>query len=129
MHLRTSVEYGVFFKLINVDILLLFLTIFIRYKTEMHDNRHIVDAIYMHLFNLYNIVWEKERDLTQFYNESPYTNRKINNQLTTEKRFKNFNYTTISDWLRTVNWSYNYPTGVVKPIYGYQTFPLTATAV
>ena len=26
------------------------LTIFIRYKTEIHDNRHIVDAIYMHLF-------------------------------------------------------------------------------
>ena len=34
----------------NVDILLLFLIIFKRYKTEMHDNRHIVDAIYMHLF-------------------------------------------------------------------------------
>ena len=37
---------------INVDILLLFLTIFICYKTKMHDNRHIVDEIYMHLFKL-----------------------------------------------------------------------------
>ena len=31
---------------------------------------------------------EKERDLTQFYYESPYTNRKFNNQLTTQKRHK-----------------------------------------
>ena len=39
-----------FCRLINVDILLLFLTIFIRYKTKMHVNRHIVDAIYIHLY-------------------------------------------------------------------------------
>ena len=37
-----------FRRLINKDILLLFLTIIIRYKTEMHVNRHIVDAIYMY---------------------------------------------------------------------------------
>ena len=24
---------------------------FIRYTTEMHDNRHIADLIYMHMFN------------------------------------------------------------------------------
>ena len=35
-----------FCRLINVDILLLFLTIFICYKAEIKDNRHIFDAIY-----------------------------------------------------------------------------------
>ena len=41
-----------FCGLINVDILLLFSTIFICYKTEMSDNRHIVDVIYQHFFKL-----------------------------------------------------------------------------
>ena len=73
---------------------------------------------------------EKEGDLTQSYDGSPYTNRKFNNQLTTQKRHKNFDYTTIADRLRTVNWSNNgYQTGVGKTVYGYPTFPLTAKAV
>ena len=38
-----------FCRLINVDIWLLFLTIFIRYKTEMQDNRHIVESLYMYI--------------------------------------------------------------------------------
>ena len=38
-----------FCRLINVDILFLFLTKCICYKTEMPDNRHIVDVICMHL--------------------------------------------------------------------------------
>ena len=43
---------------------------------------------------------------------------------------KNFDNTTIVDRLRTFSWSNNsYPTGVVKPVYGYPTFPLTAKAV
>ena len=59
MHVRTMDHHGVYFLrslsvmfciLINVDILLLFLTIFIRYKTEMHDDRQTVDAIYIYLF-------------------------------------------------------------------------------
>ena len=45
-----------FCRLINVDILLLFLTIFIHYKTVMHDNWHIVDAIYMHLVQVYLLI-------------------------------------------------------------------------
>ena len=45
-----DITYVWFCRLINVDILLLFLTILIRYKTEMHGNRHIADAINMHLF-------------------------------------------------------------------------------
>ena len=55
MHVRASGQHDVyclcslsamFCRLINVYIY----TIYIRYKTEMHDTRHIVDAIYMHLF-------------------------------------------------------------------------------
>ena len=43
---------------------------------------------------------------------------------------KNFDYTTIADRLRTVNWSNSsQPIGVVKPIYVRSTFKLTATAV
>ena len=43
---------------------------------------------------------------------------------------KNFDYTTIADRLRTVSWSKSsHPTGVVKPVYGYPTFTLTAKAV
>ena len=32
---------------------------------------------------------EKEHDQTQCYDESPYTNRKLNDQLTTQKRHQN----------------------------------------
>ena len=40
---------------------------------------------------------------------------------------KNFDYTTITDRLRTVSWSNNsHPTGVVKPVYDRSTFQLTA---
>ena len=70
---------------------------------------------------------KKERDLTQSYDQNPCTNRKINNQLTTQKRHKNFDYTTIADRCRTMSCSH--PTGVVKPVHGYPTFPFTAKAV
>ena len=51
---------------------------------------------------------EKERNLSQSYHKSPYTNRKLNNLLTTQKRHKkNFHYTTIVDRLRAVSWSNN----------------------
>ena len=43
---------------------------------------------------------------------------------------KNFHYTSISDWLRTVSSSNSsHQTGVVKPVYERSNFPLTATAV
>ena len=49
------------------------------------------------------------------------------NKNTPPKREK---YTTIMDRLRTVSWGNNsHPTGVVKPVNGQPTFPLTATAV
>ena len=43
---------------------------------------------------------------------------------------KNFDYTMITEPLRTVSWSNSsHPTGVIKPVYERSTFPLTATAV
>ena len=43
---------------------------------------------------------------------------------------KKFDYTTIADRLRTVSLGNDsHPTVVVKPVYGFPTFPLTAKAV
>ena len=74
---------------------------------------------------------EHERDLTQSYDKSPYTNRKIQKATWQHKNAtKNFDYTKIADRLRTVSWSNNsHPTGVIKPVYERSTFPLTAKAV
>ena len=50
--------------------------------------------------------------------------------VTTQKRHKKFDYTTIVNWLRTVSWSNNsHPTGVVKSVYERSTFPLNETAL
>ena len=47
-----------------------------------------------------------------------------------QKATENFDYTAIADRLMTVSWSNNSHTnGVVKPVYGYPTFPLTAKAI
>ena len=47
---------------------------------------------------------------------------------------KNFDYTTITDRLKTASWSYSsYPTGVIKPVYEFsisiqdELFPRLAT--
>ena len=73
----------------------------------------------------------KGRDLTQPYDRSPYTDRKSKKQRdNTKNATKNFDYTTIADRLRTVSWGNDsHPAGVVKPVYGIPTFPLTAKAV
>ena len=48
----------------------------------------------------------------------------------TKNATKNFDYITIADRLRTVSWGNDsHPAGVVKPVYGIPTFPLTAKAV
>ena len=45
---------------------------------------------------------------------------------TTSKRHQNFDYKTIADRLRTVSWRNNkHPTGIIKPVNGYPTFPPT----
>ena len=74
---------------------------------------------------------EKEGDLTQSYDKTPYTNRKFENQRTTHTQTPQ--KTSITQRLRTdlgrsVGVTSN-PTGVVKPVYGIPTFPLTAKAV
>ena len=74
---------------------------------------------------------EKGRDLPQSYDTSPITHRKIQKESWKHKNAsKNFDYTTIADRLRTVSWSNDsHATGVNKPVYGIQTFPLAAKAV
>ena len=74
---------------------------------------------------------EKGRDLTQSYEKSPYTHRKIQKATRQHKNAtKNFDYTTIADRLRTVSWGNDsHPIGVIKPVYGVPNFPLTATVV
>ena len=53
--------------------------------------------------------------------ENPYTNRKFKNELTTQNRHQNFDYTTIVDRRRIVSWSNNsHQTVVVKPVNGTQ---------
>ena len=43
---------------------------------------------------------------------------------------KNFDYKTIADRLSTVSWGNDsHHTGMVKPVYGILTFPLTTKAV
>ena len=50
------------------------------------------------------------------------------NQWTKQKRHQKLRLH--GNRLRTVSWSNNsHPTGVVKPVYWYPTFPLTAKAV
>ena len=79
----------------------------------------------------YYVQREKGRDLTQFYDKSAYTDRKIQKAMWQHKNAtKNFDYTTIEDRLRTVSWGNDsYPTSVVKLVYGISTFPQTAKAV
>ena len=71
------------------------------------------------------IVWMKRengRDLTQSYDKSPYTDRKIQKATWQHKNAtKNFDYTKIAARLRTVSWGNDsHPTGVVEPFNGSQ---------
>ena len=72
----------------------------------------------------------KGRDLTQSYDKSPNTQRKIQKATLQHKNAtKNFDCTTIVDRLRTVSCSNDsHPIGGVKPVYGISTFPLTTKA-
>ena len=60
--------------------------------------------------------------------KAPKATEKIQKQRdNTKTPPKKFDYTTIADRLRTVSWGNDsHPTGVVKPVYGIPTFPLTA---
>ena len=80
-----------------------------------------------------NLFLERKRrrsDSDLLYDKTPIPteNSKINGQH--KNATKNFDYTTIADRIRTVSWSDNsHPTGMVIPVYGYPTFPLTIKAV
>ena len=71
------------------------------------------------------------RDLTQSFDKSPYTDRNIQEATWQHKNAtKNFDYKTTADRLWNVSCGNDsHPTGVVKPLYGIPTFPLTAKAV
>ena len=72
-------------------------------------------------------VREKRRDLTRSYDKSPYTHRKPQKATWQHTNAtKDFHYTTIADRLRAViRGNDSHLTGMVKPIYGIPTFPLT----
>ena len=75
-------------------------------------------------------VEEKKKDIWLSPMKKPYTSRKFITTRQHKNATKNFHYTTISDRLKTVSSSKNsHPTGVVKPVYGYASFPLIAKAV
>ena len=65
----------------------------------------------------------KGRDLTQSYDKSPYTHRKIRKERdNTKNATKTFDYTTLLEKQQSL-------TGVVKQVYEPSTFPMTATVV
>ena len=110
-------------------------------ERSCHGNMHGTTAYYIEWTWLSYIVLmpgrhnfytvrEKGRDLTKSYDKS-YTDRKIIKAMWQHKNAtKNFDYTTIADRLRTFSWGNDsHPTGVVKPVYGIPTFPLTAKVV
>ena len=93
------------------------------FSTIALDKRYVHDAM-KHTMRQK----EKERDLTQRVLWRKPLNSTTNWQH--KNTTKNFDYTTIADRLSMVGWSNNsHPTGVVKPVYGYPTLPLTKTAV
>ena len=62
--------------------------------------------------------------------KAPTPTEKSKKQRDNRKRHEKFDDTTIADRLGTVSWGNDsHPTGVVKPVYGIPTFPLTAKAV
>ena len=99
------------------------------------DNSNDADAItrvlWTFMFRRTKKSREKGRDLTQSYDKSPYTYRKIQKATWQHKNAtKIFDYTAIVNRLGTVSWSNNsHPTGVVKRVCERSTFRLTATAM
>ena len=83
----------------------------------------IRQALYFCKVVRYNdVTVKKGRYLTQSYDKSPYTDRKIQKATSQYKKAtKHFDYTTIADRLRTVSWGNDrQPNGVVKPVTGSQ---------
>ena len=68
---------------------------------------------------------ENRRDLTQSYDKSPLYHRKILKKVTTQKTPPKTSITQrlLTDLGRSVGGYDSHPTGVIKPVYGIQTFP------
>ena len=91
-----------------------------------------------HIWDLFGVEWffslmsrEKGKDLTQSYDKSPHTTKKIQKAKWQHKNAnKNFNYTTITERLMTVSWSNDsQPADVVTSVSGIPTFQFTTKAV
>ena len=69
--------------------------------------------------------------MTQSHDKSSYTKGKIQKATWQRKNAtRTFDNTTIAGRLSTVSWDNDsHQTGVVKPVYGIPTFPLTTKAV
>ena len=62
--------------------------------------------------------------------KTPSPTEKSKKQRDNTKSHQNFDYTTIADQLRTVSWGNDsHPAGVVKPVNGSPTLPLTTTVL
>ena len=114
-----------------------FCTHITKHLTQIIKHRtHIISYMYIVLNTrsknyIYTHIRVKGRDLTQSYDKSPYTYRKLQkSRVPTQQRNLKFDYKTTADRLRKVSWSdYSHPTVVVKQVYGIHTFPLTAKVV
>ena len=81
----------------------------------------------MTLWNSSTYEKKKEIGLSPMTNAPTLTEKSKKQRDNMKNATKNFDYTTISDRLRTVSWSNSsYPAGVVKPVYERSTFPLAA---
>ena len=83
------------------------------------------------LFVFHALMVRKRWYLTQSYDKIPYTAKKSIKATWQHKNAnKNFDYTTVADRLRMVSLGNDsHRTGVVQPVYGIPTFPLTAKAL
>ena len=99
-------------------------------ETILNQLKYVKQVKKYYLWGYCVVLWEKGRDRTQSYGKS----RKLTpTEKSKKQRYntkKNLDYTIIVDRLRTISWSNDsHPTGVVKPVNGVTTFPLTTEAV
>ena len=92
---------------------------------SMLENIRILELYshnYIGLPDLKKLTREKGRDLTSLMTKALHQQKTLKSNVTTQ----NFDYITTAGRLRTGSWSNkSHPTGVVKPVYGILTFPLT----
>ena len=80
-------------------------------------------------FNIYHSKRKRTRSDSVLWRK-PLYEQKIQQHIYNTKTPPKPSMTTIANQPQTVSWSNNsHPTGMVKPVYGYPTFPLTTTTV